>query len=145
MKKWTIPTTIWVDVDYYVPARSLSEAIKLVEDKTRETSANEHDGFIYLYADDDGKNPIDNHVVYLEHRLVEDGSESFIRSNYNDNESDEPTEDDVISNVSDKIRDAFFEYQKDMGIESGDISPEDAYRLDVIEKEIAEIIMRSGY
>lgn len=144
MKKWTIPTTIWVDVDYYVQARSLSEAIKLVEGKTRETSANEHDGFIYIYADDDGKNPIDNHVVYLEHRLVEDGSESFIRANYNDGESDEPTEDDVISDVGDKIRDAFFNYQEAMGIQSGDIAPEDAVRLDEIEKEIAQIIMRSG-
>ena len=143
MKKWTIPTTIWLDVDYYVPAKTLKEAIEIVEDRTDRTTANEHDGVVYVY-EDNSEDYIENHVAYVQHGLIEDGNIDFIRSNYNDKAADEPTEDDVISDVGDKIRDAFFDYQEAMGIQSGDIAPEDAFRLGEIEKEIAQIIMRSG-
>lgn len=43
-----------------------------------------------------------------------------------------------------KIDDVFLEYQKKNDIKSGDISPEQALRLDELQNELADLVMHVG-
>lgn len=46
--------------------------------------------------------------------------------------------------IEEKTDDVFLEYQKKNDIKSGDISPEQALRLDELQNELADLVMHVG-
>ena len=48
---------------------------------------------------------------------------------------------ELFSLVEEKVNEVFLAYQEANDIESGDISPEDAFRLDEVQEELTELII----
>lgn len=51
---------------------------------------------------------------------------------------------ELLELIEEKIDDGFLEYQKKNDIKSGDISPEQALRLDELQNELADLVMHVG-
>lgn len=51
---------------------------------------------------------------------------------------------ELLELIEEKIDDVFLEYQKKNDIKSGDISPEQALRLDELQNELADLVMHVG-
>lgn len=50
----------------------------------------------------------------------------------------------LLELIEEKTDDVFLEYQKKNDIKSGDISPEQALRLEELQNELADLVMRVG-
>lgn len=48
---------------------------------------------------------------------------------------------ELLEFIDEKMNEVFLAYQKANGIESGDISPEDAFSLDELQEQVADLII----
>lgn len=51
---------------------------------------------------------------------------------------------ELLELIEEKTDDVFLEYQEENDIKSGDISPEQALRLDELQNELADLVMHVG-